>query len=139
MPFSLLIGKNTTTHYEEQKNAIFHIFGLSKLLTRRENCSQKGITRQKLCSQIPKDPCTHTRTGCPLLLWTLCFLPFLSFQSTNDKNFGHFCKAHQILISKISLILKMDQYLTTILPSYCWVPDFKINICNALMCCSIFL
>ena len=67
-------------------------------------------------------------TGCPLLLWTLCFLPFLGFQSTQDKNVGHFHEAHKILISKMSLILKIDQYLTKIWPPQCWVPYFKINI-----------
>ena len=30
-----------------------HIFGLSKLLTRRENGSQKGITERDFCSQNP--------------------------------------------------------------------------------------
>ena len=45
-------------------------------------------------------------TGCPLLLLTLFFLPFLDFQSTYDKNVGHFCKAHKILILKMSLIVK---------------------------------
>ena len=28
----------------------------------------------------------------------------------------------------MSLILKIDQYLTEIWPSQCWVPYFKINI-----------
>ena len=41
-------------------------------------------------------------TGCPLILWTLCFLQFLGLQSTLDKTFGHFCEAHKILISKMS-------------------------------------
>ena len=67
-------------------------------------------------------------TGCPLLLWTLCFLPFIVFQSAYNKNFGHFCKAHKILNWKMSLILKIDQYLTEIWPPQCWIPYFKINI-----------
>ena len=67
-------------------------------------------------------------TGCPLLLWTLCFLPFIGIQSTYNKNFGNFCKAHKILNWKMSLILKIDQYLTEIWPPQCWIPYFKINI-----------
>ena len=35
---------------------------------------------------------------------------------------------YEILISEMSLILKIDQYLTEIWPSQCWVPYFKINI-----------
>ena len=59
---------------------------------------------------------TLTLTGCPLLLWTLCLLPFLGFQSSYDKNIGHFREAHKILILKMSLILKIGQYLTEIWP-----------------------
>ena len=30
----------------------------------------------------------------------------------------------------MSLLLKVNQYLTEIWPPQCWVPDFKINISN---------
>ena len=30
----------------------------------------------------------------------------------------------------MSLILKIDQYLTEIWPPQCWAPDFKIDILN---------
>ena len=56
------------------------------------------------------------------------FLQFLSLQSTLDKTFGPFCEDHKILISEMSLIFIIDQYLTEIWPSQCWVPYLKINI-----------
>ena len=65
---------------------------------------------------------------CPLILCTLCILQFLGLQSTLDKKGGQFREAHKILTSVMSLILEIDQYLTVIWPSQCWVSYSKINI-----------
>ena len=72
-----------------------------------------GAFRKRDLLQLVKPKTYQVTTGCPLLFWTLCFLPFIGFQSTYNKIFSHFRKAHKILISKMSKVIVDTLYRDT--------------------------